>query len=116
LLKHIQDYVDFSEAGGVTIWASQQISVDYTQVFGTGILMSACHGWNENEDADRTLIDFKTQFDASYDQHKKTQGESATTSGCHATHVDVAKTEDEMADATTGALKTWQQQHHQTMK
>jgi hypothetical protein len=66
LFKQIQDFVDFSQAGGVTIGAAQQINVAYTKVSGTSIIMSACRRWNEKEDADRTWNNFKTHFAALY--------------------------------------------------
>jgi hypothetical protein len=47
LFKQIQDYADYSEAGGVPIGPSQQINVGYAKIFATGHFMSACHHWNE---------------------------------------------------------------------
>jgi hypothetical protein len=74
LFEQIQDYVYFSEAGGVTIRAAPQISVTYTKVFGTGILMSTCRHWNEKDDAERNWNNFKIHFSEAYRQHKQMQG------------------------------------------
>jgi hypothetical protein len=96
--------VDFSEAGGVTIWAAQQISVAYTKVFTTESWMSDCHRGNKKEDVNKTWNSLRTHFVAAYRHHKQMQGESATTSGYYSANDDVAQTEDEMAEATIGAL------------
>jgi hypothetical protein len=47
VFKQIQDYVDCAESEGETVGPAQQISVAYTNIFATGIFMSACHRWNE---------------------------------------------------------------------
>jgi hypothetical protein len=47
LFKQIQDYADYSEAGGVLIGHPQQINVGYVQIFATCHFMSACRRWNE---------------------------------------------------------------------
>jgi hypothetical protein len=46
LFKQIQDFADYSEAGGVLIGHPQQINVGYATIFATGHFMSACRRWN----------------------------------------------------------------------
>jgi hypothetical protein len=46
LFKQIQDFADYSEAGGVLIGHPHQINVGYTKIFATWHFMSACRGWN----------------------------------------------------------------------
>jgi hypothetical protein len=52
----------------------------------------------------KTWAQFKTHFAAAYSQHKQIQDESAATSGYHAANNDVGQTEEQMAEATIGAL------------
>jgi hypothetical protein len=66
--------------------------------------MSACRRWNEKVAAEKTWTNFKTHFAAAYRQHKRIQGEYAANSGYHSANEDVGQTEDQMADATIGAL------------
>jgi hypothetical protein len=54
LFKQIQDCVDYTEAGGITLGLAQKISVAYTKVFATGSFTSACRRWNEKEATDKT--------------------------------------------------------------
>jgi hypothetical protein len=104
LFKHIQDCADYSEAGGVLIGHSQQINVGYAKIFAAGHFMSACCRWNEKPTAEKTWTQFKSHFAASYRQHKQMQGESAATAGYHSENVAVTHSEDQMAEATIGAL------------
>jgi hypothetical protein len=53
---------------------------------------------------EETWEQFKTHFAAAYRQHKQMQGESAATSGYHTANADVGQTEEQMAEATIGAL------------
>jgi hypothetical protein len=46
IFKQIQDFADYSEAGGATIGHPQQSNVGYAKIFATGHFMSACHRWN----------------------------------------------------------------------
>jgi hypothetical protein len=66
--------------------------------------MSACRRWNEKTLADKTWAQFKAHFSAARRQHKQMQGESAETAGYHSGNADVVQTEDQMAEATIGAL------------
>jgi hypothetical protein len=66
--------------------------------------MSACRRWNEKPTVEKTWAQFRTHFAAAHRQHKQMQGESAATSGYHATHVAVGQTADQMAEATIGFL------------
>jgi hypothetical protein len=104
LFKQIQDCADYSEAGGVLIGHPQQINVGYAKIFATGHFMSACRRWNEKPSADKAWAQFKSHFAAAHRQHKQMQGESAATSGYHSANAAVTQTEDQMAEATIGAL------------
>jgi hypothetical protein len=104
LFKHIQDCADFSEAGGVLIGHPQQINVCYAKIFATGHFMSACRQLNEKHAIKKTWTHFKSHFAAAHCQHKQMQGESAATSGYHSVSAAICHTEDQMAEATIGAL------------
>jgi hypothetical protein len=52
----------------------------------------------------KTWAQFKAHFSAAHRQHKQMQGESAATSGYHSANAAVGQTEDQMAEATIGAL------------
>jgi hypothetical protein len=66
--------------------------------------MSACRRWNEKHAIEKTWTQFKSQFAAAHRQHKQMQGESASTAGYHSANTAVGQTEDQMAEATIGAL------------
>jgi hypothetical protein len=104
LFKQIQDCADYSEAGGILIGHQQQINVGYAKIFATGHLMSACRRWNEKPNMKKTWAQFHTYFAAAHRQHKQMQGESAATSGYHAANAVVGQTEEQMDEATIGAL------------
>jgi hypothetical protein len=104
LFKHIQDCADYSEAGGVLIGHPQQINVRYAKIFATGHFMSACRRWNEKHLIEKTWTQFKSHFAAARCQHKQMQGESSATAGYHSANAAVGKTEDQLAEATIGAL------------
>jgi hypothetical protein len=53
---------------------------------------------------DQMNIIIKDHFSAAHRQHKQMQGESAATAGYHSSNAAVGKTEDQMAEATIGAL------------
>jgi hypothetical protein len=104
LFKQIQDCADYSEAGGVLIGHPQKINVGYAKIFATGHFMSACHRWNEKPLADKTWAQFKAHFSVAHRQNKQMQGESAATAGYHSFNAAVGQTEDQMDEATIGAL------------
>jgi hypothetical protein len=104
LFKQIQDCTNYSEAGGVLIGHPQQINVWYAKIFATGHFMSACRRWNEKPLADKTWAQFKAIFSAAHRQHKQMQDEYAAADGYHSSRAAVGKTEDQMAEATIGAL------------
>jgi hypothetical protein len=104
LLNQIQDCDDYSEAGGVLIGNLQQINVGYAKIFATGYFMSACRRWNGKPLAEKTWAQFKAHFSAAHRQHKKMQGESAASSRYHSGNAAVGQTEEQMAEATIGAL------------
>jgi hypothetical protein len=104
LFKQIQDCADYSEAGGVLIGHPQQINVGYAHIFATGHFMSACRRWNEKPIAGKTWTQFKSHFAAAHRQHKQMQGESTATAGYHSANTAVIQNEDQMDEATIGAL------------
>jgi hypothetical protein len=106
LFKQIQDCADYSEAGGFLIGHPQQINVGYAKIFAAGHFMSACRRWNEKTIAETTWAQFKAHFSAAHRQHKQMQGESATTAGYYSANAAVGQTEDQMTDATIGALSS----------
>jgi hypothetical protein len=83
LFKQIQDFADYSEAGGVLIRHPQKINDGYAHIFATGHFMSACCWWNEKHTIKKTWTQFKSHFVAARRQHKQMQGESASTAGYH---------------------------------
>jgi hypothetical protein len=105
LFKQIQDCADYSEAGGVIIGHPQQINVGYAKIFATGHFMSACRRWNEKHTIEKTWTQFKSHFAATHRQHKQMQGESSATAGYHSDNAAVCHNEDQMAEATIGALE-----------
>jgi hypothetical protein len=66
--------------------------------------MSACRRWNEKPTAEKTWTQFKSHFASAHRQHKQMQGESAATAGYHSASAAVTQNEDQMAEATIGAL------------
>jgi hypothetical protein len=104
LFKKIQDCADYSEAEGVLIGHPQQINIGYANIFATGHFMSACHRWNEKPLAEKTWAQFKAHFSAAHRQHNQMKGESATPSVYHYVNAAFGQAEDQMAEATIGAL------------
>jgi hypothetical protein len=104
LFKQIQDCADYSEAGGFLIGHPQQFNVGYAKIFATGHFMSACRRWNKKHTIEKTWTQFKSHFAAAHCQHKQMQGESAATAGYHSANAAVTHNEDQMAEATIGAL------------
>jgi hypothetical protein len=104
LFKQIQDCADYSEAGGVPIGHSQQINVGNAKIFATGNFMSACRRWNEKPASDKTWTHFKSHFAAAHQQHRQMQGETAANAGYHSDNAAMTQNEDQMTEATIGAL------------
>jgi hypothetical protein len=104
LFKQIQECADYYEAAGVVIGHPYQINIGYTNIFATGHFVSSCRRWNEKLLADKTWAQFKAHFSAAHRQPKQMQGEPAATAGYHSANADVGQTEDQMAEATIGAL------------
>jgi hypothetical protein len=67
--------------------------------------MSACRRWNEKPSAEKAWTHFKSHFAAAHRQHKQMQGESASTAGYHAANAAMTHNEDQMAEASIGALE-----------
>jgi hypothetical protein len=104
LFKKIQDCADYSEAGGALIGHPQKINIGYAKIFATGHFMSACRRWNKKHTIEKTWTQFKSHFAAAHRQHNQMQGESAATAGYYSANAAVSHTEDQMAEATIGAL------------
>jgi hypothetical protein len=104
LFKQIQDCADYLEAGGVLIDHPHQINVGYAKIFATGNFMRDCRRWNQKPSAEKTWTHFKSHFAAAHRQHKRMQGQSAATSGCHSANAAMTQNEDKMDEATIGAL------------
>jgi hypothetical protein len=104
LFKQIQDCADYSEAGGVPIGPSQGINVGYAKIFATGHFMSACRRWNEKLATEKTWTHFKSHFAAAHRQQKQMQGQTAAHAGFHSAKAAMTQHEDQMAEATIGAL------------
>jgi hypothetical protein len=66
--------------------------------------MSAYRRWNEKHLIEKTWTQFKSHFAAAHPQHKQVQGKYAATAGYHSTNAAVGHMEDQMAEATIGAL------------
>jgi hypothetical protein len=67
--------------------------------------MSACRRWNEKHTIEKTWTQFKSHFTAAHRQHKQMQVESAATAVYHSANSAVTHNEDQMAEATIGALE-----------
>jgi hypothetical protein len=74
------------------------------KIFATGHFMSACCRWNEKPTAEKTWTQFKSHFATAHRQHKQIQVESAAIAGYHSANAAVTQNEDQMAEATIGAL------------
>jgi hypothetical protein len=104
LFKKIQDCSDYTESGGFLIGHPQQINVGYAKIFATCHILSACRRWNKKHAIEKTWTQFKSHFAAARRQHKQMQGESAATAGYHSVNTAVSHNEDQMAEASIGAL------------
>jgi hypothetical protein len=104
LFKQNEDCADYSESVYVPIGPSQQIIVGYAKIFETGHFMSACRRWNEKRATEKTWTYFKSHFAAAHRQHKQMQGETAAHAGFHSAKAAMTHNEDQMAEASIGAL------------
>jgi hypothetical protein len=104
IFKQIQDCADYSEAGGVPIGPSQKINVGNAKSFAKWNFMSACRRWNEKLTTGKTWTHFKSHFAAAHRQHKQMQGETAARAGFYSANAAMTHNEDQMAEATIGAL------------
>jgi hypothetical protein len=102
LFKKIQDCVDFAEAGGVTIGATQKLSSAYSNIFKSGKFNSACRRWDKKLAADKTWNKFKIHFIAAYIQHRQMQGETLGAQGY--ANDAVAQAEYDLAEQALGAF------------
>jgi hypothetical protein len=76
LFNQIQDCVDFTEVGGVSIGAAQKLSSADSKIFKSGKLNSACRRWDDKLEAEKTCNNFKIHFTAYYLQQRQIQGET----------------------------------------
>jgi hypothetical protein len=83
---------------------SQQINIGYAKIFATWHFMSAYRRWNEKPAADKTWTHFISHLAAAHGQHKQLQGETAANAGYHSANAAMTQNEDQMAEATIGAL------------
>jgi hypothetical protein len=67
--------------------------------------MSACRRWNEKPAAEKTWTHFKSHFASAHRQHKQMKGETAAHAEFHSANAAMTQTEDQMAEATIGALE-----------
>jgi hypothetical protein len=67
--------------------------------------MSACRRWNEKPAAEKTWTHFKSHFAAAHCQYKQMQEESAANAGYHSANAAMTQNEDQMTEATIGALE-----------
>jgi hypothetical protein len=103
LLKHIQDCVEFAEAGGVAIGAAQKLSSAYSKIFKSGKFNSACRRWDEKLEGDKTWNNFKIHFAAAYRQHRQMQGETIGAQAFINSAVNQAS-EDDLTEQALGAF------------
>jgi hypothetical protein len=103
LFKHIQDCVDFAEAGRVAIGAAQKLSSAYSKIFKSGKLNSVCRIRDEKMEADKTWNNSKIHFAADYPQHRQMQGEIVGSQGFNNAAVTQAS-EDDLAEQALGAF------------
>jgi hypothetical protein len=66
--------------------------------------MSACRHWNVKLTTEKTWTHFKSHFAAAYRQHKQMQGGTAAHAGFNSANAAMTQNEDQMAEATIGAL------------
>jgi hypothetical protein len=86
------------------VWTlTKKTIADYTKIFATGSLMSACHRWNGKESADKIWTNFKIHLAAAHHQHEQIQGESAANYGYSDANSAGGQTEHQMVEASFGA-------------
>jgi hypothetical protein len=66
--------------------------------------MSAYRRWSETPGADKTWTHFKSHFAAAHRHHNQMQGETAANAGYHSSNAAMTQSEDQMDEATIGAL------------
>jgi hypothetical protein len=74
------------------------------KIFATGHFMSACRRWNEKLATEKTRTHFKSHLAAAHRQQKQMQGGTAAHDGFHSDNAAMTQNEDQMAEATIGAL------------
>jgi hypothetical protein len=67
--------------------------------------MSSCRRWNEKLTTEKTWTHFKSHFAAAHRQHNQMKGETAAHGVFHSANAAMTQNEDQMAEATIGALE-----------
>jgi hypothetical protein len=104
LFKQIQDCANYSEAGGVLIGHPQKISVGYAKNIYNRAFHERLLPLERETIRWKTWTNFKSHFAAAHRQHNQMQGEYAATAGYHSENAAMTQNEDQMAEATIGAL------------
>jgi hypothetical protein len=103
LFKHIQDCVDFAEAGGVAIGAAQKLSSAYSKIFKSGKFNSDCRRWDKKLEGDRTWNNLKIHFAAAYRQHRQIQGKTIVAQA-FSNYAVTQASEDDLTEQALGAF------------
>jgi hypothetical protein len=103
LFKQIQYYVDYAEAGGITISEARKLTIAYTKVLSRGNFHIFFRRSNERDPQDKTWNNFKIHFVTAYHQHKHMQGESVATSRC-ANAAVAQPAEDDLSESAIDAF------------
>jgi hypothetical protein len=88
----------------MTTWLATPISQQETCLITSLRIMATSLRSTWREIIEKTLTQFKSHFATAHRQHKRIQGESAVTAGYHYANASVSHNEDQMAEATIGAL------------
>jgi hypothetical protein len=104
LFKQIQDCTNYSEAGGRPHWAPATNQRWVCHNICNWSLHERMSSVERETCHQKSWTQFKSHFAAAHRQHKQMQGGSAATAGYHSANTAVAHNEEQMAEATIGAL------------
>jgi hypothetical protein len=104
LFKQIQDCVDYTESGGITMSEAQKLQTAYANIFATGIFHSACRRWNEIIPAEQTWNAFKTHFAMAYRQHKQIKGGGVAAASGYANAAVAQPADEDLAGSAIDAF------------
>jgi hypothetical protein len=105
LFKQIQDSADYSEAGGVLIGHLQQINVGYAKIFATEHFMSACCRRNEKPSTKKLGPTSNPTSPPLAVSTSKCRENLLPPPDTTQLKTAVTQSEDQMAEATVGALE-----------